>query len=654
MRLRNTVVAAAAVLLLGTGSAAFAQTTGAPHVYVSNPAAGQIVKVVNGSSYQVVFEQRRIAVQDLVVGPDDLLYACAPDSGLVFRFDPAVAPPGGFPYTSATVTTIYQRTAGGPRYPQCGWFSDKGDLFLTDRGSSTAVWEYSNLVPLSPDAGPATLITRVPASDVPAGFNGQGITQAAPGHLLFADANGGAIWSLPFDPIFRFDSPLSPGATIAYSGLTSPIGIARSGNGTLFVATGTEVRSFGAAPCSTLAFGGQKPQFLQFTADDVLYVASTSKQAATLWRVDYSNDGCTVPAAIITFERPTWIPGMSGVAVPRTARSATLDTPPPGVQTDYFFSFKDHAYEVNVAGCTPTIEASETRPECLARLISGGFLTSDPNDPNGEITATGAPVTYAGDGGVAQLYHVTKASGVCDPGIGHAISAYTPLVKNPRIVRCVIPEGTDVCDADPLDPNTYCEIITLDSFFPFNGVFPEDGRIEGSRSTSDFSEYFFADISLAQDSITFDNTPGCFCGWESPLPNVLMLDPVDPFLGLPTFNSGSAVPLKFRVAALPDDGRTCEDIDVCSTSPYGYVAQARALLSIAQVFDGQGEPVFVPKMPVSTSSSVEGSIFGNPSSPNTPYHYNLDTSGYPPGIYQAVAVALTDNFAVDWTYFAVD
>jgi len=47
MRLKRSMMAAGAVLLLGH-RAAFAQSTGAPYVYVSNPEAGQILKVVNG------------------------------------------------------------------------------------------------------------------------------------------------------------------------------------------------------------------------------------------------------------------------------------------------------------------------------------------------------------------------------------------------------------------------------------------------------------------------------------------------------------------------------------------------------------------------------------------------------------------------------
>ena len=655
MRLRSFVLVAAAVLLVGGGTALAQAPAGAPYVYVSNPNAGQIVKVVSDTDYTVVFEQRKLAVEDMVVGPDDMLYACAPDAGLVFRLDPNTPPAGGFPYTRTTVHTVYQRTAGGPQYPQCGWFSDKGDLFLTDRSSPTAVWEYSNLVPLSPNADPAELITRVPASAVGSGFNGQGVTQAAPGDLLFADKNSGIIYKLPFDPIFRFESPDSLGAELLYAGLTSPIGIARAGNGTVFVASGTTVQSRGTAPCSDLSFNGQSPQFLQFTADSVLYVASTSKQAATLWRVDYNEDGlCTDPTAIITFERPTWVPGMSGVALPRTSRDGFETDPPAGVTAHYYFSFKDHAYEINVTGCEPNVTASEIPPDCLANLIGGGYLTTDPNDPNGVVNATGAPVTYAGDGGVAQVYHVTKVDGTgpCDPGITQAISAYTALVKNPRIIRCTFSAGTDICNPPAPTPDDYCEIISLESFFPFDGVFPDDGRIEGSRGSSDFSEYFFADISLAQDDPFIDSTPGCFCGWESPLPNIYMLDPDDPFFGLPVYNSGSSVPLKFRVAALAPD-QTCDTFDPCATSPDGYVTGARVLLSVAKIFDGNGEKVFVPIRPESTSASVPGTIFGNPSSPSTPYHYNLDTSGYAPGVYQSVAVALTDNFAVEWTYFAI-
>ncbi len=645
-------------------------------VYVSNPAEGAIYAVdSDGGPTQtpaLLFAERKFDIGDLVMGPDDLLYVCAPDEGMVFRFDPAAAEAaGGYTLDDIPAEDVLDTT--GIVAPQCGWFSDKGDLFLTDRLSDTAVWIYEDLVPLSSDAPAAKLATLVPATDDFEGFVGQGVTQAAPGDLLFVDQANNQVGILEFDPIFRFEAPTSMGPYAKFT-VMAPVGIARSSGGAVFVASGAQVVGLSSGACSWDSFDSQTPQFLQFVSDDILYVASTSKKAATVWSVDVSS--CeSAPQEIFTFERPDYVPSLSGVAVPRTARTeGPMDPTPDKSDADYVFNFRDHAYELTFTpggSCEPDpITATELRPACLARLLSppaydddgnfiGGYLYLDQNDVGTD--ATGTPVPYAGDGGVAQVYTLGAADGCSTvEEIQHAVSAYTALIGNPRLVRCEFPDGTDLCGDLPefnycapgetgCEP-AYCELTELESFFPFNGIFPDDART-GSR-TQEFSEYFLADITLSGTDDTDRNAPGCFCGWEDPLPNINTLDPVDPFLGLPEYNSGSSVPLKFRVAALPPD-ETCDTVDVCDGSPYGYVTGAEVLLSVAKVFDADGSPDFTPLAPTATSATTPDSIFGNPSSPSTPYHYNLDTSGYERGVYQAVAVALTDNFTVEWTYFAI-
>jgi hypothetical protein len=647
--------------MLLTLTAAGAAAQGADVVYVSNPAEGAIYAIDPSIPWDpdnpqvpvLLFEERRFDVGDMVVGPDDWLYVCAPDEGVVFRFDPAA---GGIPRSLDTVEVL---DTTGVNKPQCGWFSDKGDLFLTDRDSATAVWIYQDLVPLGPNAPTAQLEELVTATGDFFGFEGQGVTQAATGDLLFVDQANNNVGTLSFDPIFRFGSPFSQGPVIESSGYLEPVGIARTANGTVFVASDKSLVSHGPTPCGDYGFGKQKPQFLQVSADDTLYVTSTSKKAATLWMIDAA--GCGTATEIFTFAKPDYTPGLSGLAVPRTGRAK--DNPILGSDPEYLFSFYDHAYELSfdpTGECIPDpIVANEIRPECLEGLING-YIWDDDND-QGDLVS-GVPVTYAGEGGMAQIYTVT---GTCqsDPPIQktlkHAVSAYTALVGNPRIVKCDFPDGTDYCDPPPLcTPDdtgcdeAYCQLITLESFFPFNGVFPDDGRIGGlsSSTTSDFSEYFIADVDLADG--TYENTPGCFCGWEDPLPDVDYIDPQDPFFGLPSYNAGSSLPIKFRVAALPSGG-SCASDPCGSGAPDGYVTGAQVLLSVAKIYDEFGDPDFVPIAPTATSATTPENLFGNPNSPSTPYHYNLDTSGYEPGVYQAVAVALTDNFVVEWTYFAI-
>ena len=102
------------------------------------------------------------------------------------------------------------------------------------------------------------------------------------------------------------------------------------------------------------------------------------------------------------------------------------------------------------------------------------------------------------------------------------------------------------------------------------------------------------------------------------------------------------MPVKFRVA----EG-TC-DVANCQNGPY--LMEAEILLSIARI-DPDFDPIDIQC--VGTPDCDPLPIFENPNNPNLPYHLNVRTDGYEPGIYQAVLVAMTDNFAAVWTYFVV-
>lgn len=653
MKGRGLVIIAVAGLLLA-GGLAFAQVPAEPgpvDVFVSNPVLGQIWKVsFDGSDWipptEPLLEVRKTAIEDLIVGPDDRIYACAPNQGRILSLE----------QDGSDVRTLYDASKDdGPAKPQCGWFAYDGRLYVTDR-STSGLWYYQG-----------GQFHEVPYS-FPANFFGQGITAAARGDLLFVDEANATVWNLPFNTIFDYQvDDLEP---LISSGLASPVGIARAGNGDIFVTDGgslwihdDEGTPYATQP-SPFAVGFDA-RFLAFASDDRLFVATTSPDEANLVEVviDFSNYTYSFNTILTFAKQPDADgeirvnkPAMSGVAVSRSSRDGVPTDPPAGSTADYYFNFKDHAYELTLSNTvcspTPTVIAQEMPPHCLKNLIDC-YVGFEDNNDDGDVV-TGFPVTYAGDGGMAQLYW---ADGTCTEtvpelgAISHAISAYTDLVNNPRVVRCDdAVMAVDFCaPCDPATTEKYCQIITVESFFPFNGSLPDDGRIEGSTRTNDFSRYFFADVDLSVNDEDA-NKPGCFCGWESPLPNIFMLDPNDPFFGLPEYNGGSAVPLKFRVAAT--DGNPCGTYDYCAMPDFGYVTGAQVLLSVAKIYDANLGDVFIPMDPSETSGD-DSNLFGNPNNPSTPYHYNLDTTGYEPGVYQAVAVALTDNFAVDWTYFAI-
>ena len=154
----------------------------------------------------------------------------------------------------------------------------------------------------------------------------------------------------------------------------------------------------------------------------------------------------------------------------------------------------------------------------------------------------------------------------------HSINAFTGYVPNPRIIRCTT-------HIEPGDPATTCSVIPLNTYYPFNGIFPDDGRISGTRGSTpaDFSWYFLADVDLEDN----DTGNGEFCGFESPwyepeLPlrvdgtayewtdsDVLEAFTADHF---PAFSTTESVPFKFYIAA-SDFGENTASPARTSTAP---------------------------------------------------------------------------------------
>jgi len=236
------------------------------------------------------------------------------------------------------------------------------------------------------------------------------------------------------------------------------------------------------------------------------------------------------------------------------------------------------------------------------------------------------------------VYQVMPADGsTCPSGepnlYEHAINAFYDLVPNPRIGV----KHSGPCDPPPPNPddpppeNPCFELIQLTSYFPFNGIFPDDGRI-GGRGDG-LSEFFLINVDLLANT-----GAGLFCGFTPPL--IASADIDDP--NLPEYNSGSVVPIKFKVADLDAGGD-------CQNGPF--LTGVTAMLSVAKVrpdFDPIEDPEF------SGGYDPDGPpIFHSPNSPSTPYNLGLDTNDYDPGTYQIVVVALTDNFEVQYTYFKI-
>jgi sugar lactone lactonase YvrE len=605
-RSKITILIALGLLLGGSAHA------GIDTVYVSNPDEGAIYQIdISGpiTSTTVVTStlllQPGTMYEDLVVGPDRMLYACDPTNGQIITIDPG----------TGVATSVHDGTTTPPHNPQCGWFTADGELVVTDTSPGSGVWVFGA-------GGPTNLLDSADFGSYGPTFAGEGLTQAGRGDLLVVDAGNGIVWELAMDQYSGEFLPTTAPAPLTADTFDEPAGIARASGGDIFVAAagdGVLRYDWDGSFIGTCGDFARKDEavFLDFAADDTLYVATDSKKAGKLWRVDVDSCEATM---LVEYVKPDNQPTLIGVAVPFTETAGKfIDDYAP----TQFFTFNDHAFEFEAQNdCVVDVSAEEVDPDEIQALIE-----SIPDPP------IAWPVTYFGDNGRAQLYHVQPAEGAdCPDGdqllepflYTQAINAYAGYVPNPRIGVCHGANGDEGC-----------ELLDLTSYFPFNGFFPDDGRI--ATGNPSFSDYFLVNVELIEGT-----GDGCFCGFESPL--VYPTEPDDP--NLPIISAGSTLPVKFRVALglCPEDGGFAD----CQNGPY--LDQAEVLLSIARI-DPFFDPIDVEC--VGTPDCEPLPIFENPNNPNLPYHLNLRTDGYEPGIYQAVLVAMTDNFPAVWTYFVV-
>lgn len=647
MRVSKCLGLLAAVLLIG--GTALAEV---PTVYVTYPNADGVYSWSTTAGSIPTPTGQVGAYEDLVVDPSNSVYACDPSTGF-----------------------------------QCGWYTQYGDRIVTEKfGSRIFVFPADQT-----NHQGSHLLVDVGSGEL------EGVTQAANGDLLVVDRAGGRVVRVPFN--INLDYPYGFGVgwfdtssvdPSFISGLDLPVGIARSSRGDIYVTTDDGVFTFGSVevpdtndpdypqclkpnkpsyPCDTvLEFGSSecpvldlhrqgRPYFLEFDAHDTLYIAATDRASSKLYSYDPYADGanCT-PNLISEIDDDVIALPLVGMAVPygnvvegKRATSLGGDPITPDVQIQNFY---DHAYEFRFEPyngppgggdpdgyCAVDISALEVEPDFLRQLLES---IPNPDDPG--FNYTGDPVIYSGENGRGIAYQVVPFMG--DPDctaadvFRHSINAFTGYIPNPRIVRC----SDLIVDQ--------CELIDLNTYFPFNGIFPDDGRISSKSNT--FSWYFLADVDLENGTGNGD-----FCGFDSPWYEPMLpgwvewtdSDVLEYFTAadFPAYSTTETVALKFQIADLdaPDGS--------CDSGPY--IEAAVVLMSIARVRDenyGVLDPFEpVPIYAAGSSAVVDPALFNSAANPTKQYHFNAKFTGYEPGIYQLVLVPLTNNFAAEVRYFRV-
>ena len=433
----------------------------------------------------------------------------------------------------------------------------------------------------------------------------QGIAQKNIGDLLIVDSANQEVIRAPycvpgpaptctFAPFSGLPSVFIPSSSL----LPGPLGIARKSTGDIYVSNQSKntnsivhYNAQGANGSTCVSFSKKtSPFFMQMSADDTLYVATSSTTSGALYSV---NTASCVATQVAT----STLPPLVGVALPPTTVTQTATFS--GTQT-FNFGFAAYQFTSPAPGCTLSVKAV---PSNLAAINS--LISTVTTDYNGLPFLGGTPAVNLGWDGFQFAFTLSSTSctpqfsdGTNDQLLGAQLDNL--LVSNPLIIAC---------DAS-------CSVMESCGSYPLGGLLPADGTYSGHGGTS---EHFVVNANFSSSE------PGTFCGFQSPLSNV-----APPGIA-GTFGSGQNVSVKFKLAQASGN---------CQNGPF--ITDATALLSIAQIFDSNGNAVFNPIAIGSSGNST-------PVPPtfkldyNKQYQFSLSLQGYATGTYSLTVTFLTSN-----------
>ena len=589
---------------------------GSPMVDVSD-GVGNILNVnTSTGAVTTLVSNEGAAYEGLVVGPDNpdnpthpfLLYACDPTHNKIIRFDPN--------NVEAGIETVYTGTEapGTLQQPQCARITNTGDLIVSSKVPGSGIWEIAGVANIALGAGGfPTPVQNPPNGALSATQVSQGIAQKNIGDLLIVDNFNGKVIRSPFGSAPHFDGTL----TVFISGLSSPFGIARKSNGEIYVsnqgaspgvshfnADGTPANTCPSVSFDLTSFGEgaslSSLSFMQMTPDDTLYIAASVSEVdfnvGAVFSVNAADNSCPSAEPILEGSVPPFLNPLVGIALPLVQTSVSQQATFSG---NHIFNFGFAAVAVSGAqgpSCNLTVKATPTTPAALASLIPGGSF------PFGATTA----VNLAWDGFEIAFDTTAVDESQCassSDGLFHfniAAQLDTGTAVNPQIVSC----------------DDSCILVTTTGVYP-RGVLPSDGTVGGSKVR--LCHVFLVNANPNTSE------PGNFCRYAPPLINTQ-----DPGKA-PTFSSASTLPVKSLLAAKSG---------TCRLGPY--ITDATALLSVAQIADANGNPVFNPFIsPSPLISPLDGNY----------YHLNLILASCcaAPGTYMLTTDFLTGNTSTLYT-----
>jgi len=546
-----------------------------PLAYVSTGASSpsQIYSINTSSGATTLLVSTSGAdYEGLVVGPDNnssdnglstpirnVVYACSTNNSTIVRFDAAAT-------SLVTNPEIIYQGGAGLQHPQCGRITSGGDLIVTSTDSGGRWWMFPGIATFALGSAPTGTVSPTPLIPSATG-SPEGTAIKNSGDLLIVDHMGNQVFRSPA-PLFN--TVTNPTFIPSTAGLSSPFGIARRSDGQIYVSNQVKmpfIEHFDAtgkvvAACSSLGFSNKTTlNMMQMSPGDTLFVAGATGNAPSsgaLFKVDASpGTGCLS----LTQTFSPGLPPLVGVAlaIPNFSASRALSIPAGGNATA---NFGYAAFEVVEASgsCSLNVTATPTPPAMLSADI-GSIPT----------TAAAPAVDEGWDGyetvldtNVNQL-PVGSGCPASDGQFHYVFATFVPLsVTNPETISC----STNV------NNTTTCIVAALEAAYPLGGILPADLGTRSGKGTQ-ACKIFVANSTAAAKN----NEAGTFCGYQSPVNNT--------FLGQPasTLPVGNQLNVKFKLAFAPPIGN-------CQNGPY--ITDATALLSVAQIADAKGTPMFVP------------------------------------------------------------
>ena len=575
---------------------------GAPTLFVSTGSAGNIYSVNTATANNTLLVSTAGAdYEGMVVAPDSagttypfLVYACDTANSKIIRFDP----------NAAIVETVYAGGAG-LQHPHCGRITSTGDLVVSSKDAGSGLWIFTGITGL--ELGSAGL--RTPTQLVATPGSDQGLAQKNIGDLLIVDNSNNQVLRAPA-PAFGSTSPFIT------SGLSQPVGIARRGDGDVFVsnqggkANVLHFNAQGQSPTTCQTFKSKDvPFFMQMSLDDTLYVAVSSANSGFVRSVNAGT--CQL---LQTFSLPA--PAVGIALSPSTATQNVVAS-----NGSALVNFGFAALELNqISGaCSGSVSVSLYSPLAIANLIT---LSGESADPAVNLGLDGFEAVL----NTANLSGCTAKDGVTNNfQISDLVS---PGVINPEVV---------VCD----DANTNCLPGTVNlvqiGAWPIKGYLPQDLTSGGNKGLH--CNIFL--VSARENPNAPGQEPGTFCGFQAPVNNTFNGVIWDPKLAS-SFSAGKSIPVKFKLS--PGTNSTCQ------SAPY--ITDAIAQLSVAQIADAKGNSVFVTIGLVSNGSSgLAQPLFKTDN--NQQYLFNWDsgscimpsgvTQVCPKGTYSVTVGLVTNN-----------